>query len=319
MITLKKLAELANVSVSTVSRALNDGFDVSPETRNRVLQLARESGYFLEKKRVKTENRQKNHFQIAILCPEINSEFYSVVAAKLISALHKENCNCILYHSGFDPSLMSELFINCVDSSDIDAIIALGNIPSLPIPPSIPLISTNSEHPHASHIYYDIQNIFIAITNAAKEKGISKIAFVNEPLTKSKGELFKNHADSCGFCVEQFCADGRFDTAGQEAAEYFLNQKHLPELFICAYDEIACGLIDTLQNGGVKVPDDVKVIGWNDTFAAHYCFGGLTTVRYEIDKVISRICADLLQDRKDKTFSPKTYHVSSSFIRRNTF
>ena len=50
---LKKVAELAHMSVSTVSRALNDSFDVAPETREYILKIAEESGYFNQKKHIK--------------------------------------------------------------------------------------------------------------------------------------------------------------------------------------------------------------------------------------------------------------------------
>ena len=319
MITLKKLAELANVSVSTVSRALNDGFDIAPETRESIVRLARENGYFSEKKRIRTENRQKNHFQIAILCPEINSEFYSAFVAKLASAFRAKDCSCIIYHSAFDRTTMDELFAVCNDRSDIDAIISLGVIPHLPKTLSIPLITANNGDQSGSRLQYDTLGAYRDILAAAQTAGLTRLAFAGEPLTTGKGEELATHAMAAGFAIERFCAKGRFDAAGREAATYFAACETRPELIICAYDEIACGLIDGLKQTGLRVPEDIKVIGWNDISTARYCFGGLTSVHYDLDLVIPQLITDLLQDKKSGTVSNKSYLVPAKLIRRKTF
>lgn len=319
MITLKKLAELANVSVSTVSRALNDCFDIAPATRETILRLARENGYFLEKKRIRTENRQKTRFQIAILCPEINSEFYSALSAKLASAFQAENCNCMIYHSAFDPAVMEELFEACNDRLDIDAIISLGNISHLPESPSVPLVTSHTTGAKTSHLHYDTHGALQDIIAAVRDEGLTHLAFAGEPLAVSKGEAFASLAKAQGFTVEQFCAKGRFDIAGHEAAEYFAALPTRPALILCAYDEIACGLIEGLKEVGLRVPEDIRVIGWNDILTARYCFGGLTTVHYDLDRVVPQLIADLLRDKKNGTFSSKVYHVPAKLIRRRTF
>ena len=73
MSTLKKISEVAKCSISTVSRALNNCNDVSEETRENILRIANDLGYFQRKKQIKLENRKKNRFNIAILCPELES------------------------------------------------------------------------------------------------------------------------------------------------------------------------------------------------------------------------------------------------------
>ena len=88
---------------------------------------------------------------------------------------------------------------------------------------------------------------------------------------------------------------------------------------VCAYDEIAYGVIDTLLKSEIKVPEEVGVIGWNDIPSSKYCFGGLTTVSYENDLVVKNIVKDIIHAKKSGIIYPRHYLSPAKLVRRNTF
>lgn len=256
--TLKKIAEKANVSVSTASRALNNAYGISESTRNRVIETAEKYGYLAEKKRIKIENRRKDCPAFAIICPEIISSFYSRIAVFLIDFLRQNGCNCTIYNTAFSEENHRMLFKKCLDDPDTDAIISFGDFNGFSGAVNIPVtVLGNSEY--FSSMQAEIAGGIKTATEHLLSKGKKRIAFVGEQLTLSKQ---KDFLDICTALPavqnECFCSDKRFEEAGVSAAHYFLNRSELPDAVICAYDEIAYGLIDTFSKNGIGIPQDIS-------------------------------------------------------------
>ncbi len=126
MSTLKNIAKIANCSVSTVSRAINNCHDVSEQTRTRILEIAKEQGYFQAKKHIKAENRKKNRFNIAIITPEIESSFYSGTLVHITKEISRLNARYVIYDYSFNEAELKKLLDMCQDEMNIDAVICLG-------------------------------------------------------------------------------------------------------------------------------------------------------------------------------------------------
>ena len=265
--TLKDVAKHANVSVSTVSKAINGAHDVSEKTRLEILKIAEQLGYFSDKKRVTLENKDKSSFTVAVICPEIISMFYSEHVTLISKEVEAYGGNCIVYVYNFDEKLLSKMISSCDKDKNIHAIISLAGKVSTKNTPL--LVETTAE--------YKIETI-TSVDKAAeylKNLAHKDIGFAGEKLTLSKKEVFKK----CCPLNERFIftSDKRFEEAGEQAAEFYV-KNGLPTAVICVYDEIAFGLINRLEQLGVSVPGDVSVIGINNIKPARYCFGGVTTV-----------------------------------------
>ena len=122
MSTLKKISEVANCSLSTVSKALNNCNDISEKTREKILTIAKDMGYFQKKKKIKLENRKKNKFNIAILCPEIESNYYSKMIIDISYELSKYNSDTVIYNYSFDNKRLHELLDTC-HNADIGVVL----------------------------------------------------------------------------------------------------------------------------------------------------------------------------------------------------
>lgn len=310
---LKKVAELAHVSVSTVSRALNDSFDVAPETREYILKIAEESGYFNQKKHIKQGNRRKGRVRVAVLCPEIISPYYSTIAEKIISALRVRGANGIVYNYNFDSELQKELLALCINSPDCDAVICLGELDSVENCTETQIISFSTLS-GSGQLVSCIDSAVRQATEHLISLGRTHIAYAGERLTTSKGEYFKNCCAETDITPHSFFVSSlRFEEAGEAAAEYFIKYG-FPDGVVCAYDSIAIGLIATLNSRGISVPETVSVIGINDIPAAKYVFGGLTTVNVGCEKAIKALVSDIL----DNSTKSRRYIFEPRLIIRNT-
>lgn len=264
--TLKDVAKLANVSVSTASKAINGARDVSESTRLEILEIAEKAGYFSEKKRISLENKSKNNFTVAIICPEIISIHYSEHVTAITREVESLGGNCIVYVYNFEEAQLDRMVEICDNDKNIHAIVSLTGITTKNTPL---LVEIPAEYTIQTNTSVDKAIEYL------KSLGHTKIGFAGESHTASKMKTFNKACPTNTKYV--YVSNERFEKAGEQAAEYYV-KNGMPTAVICAYDEIAFGLIDRFEQLKVNVPDDISVVGINNIKPAKYCFGGVTTV-----------------------------------------
>ena len=310
-VTLKKVAELANVSVSTASKALKNSFDVSEETRRRVISAAEKCGYFGEKKRISAENRKSSELTIAAVCPEIISPHYSAIIESITAAANKLSYNVVVYSASFDEQRYLKTLASCFENTKIDAVINLSPFGKNIDFGKTPHIIFGKDHIFGSAISTDLEDCFRLVKSANPHW--KKVCFASEKLTSSKETAFSAVFEG----GEVIVGEGRFENAGKSVAEKLLRGP-LPDGVICAYDEIAFGLIDTLQRGGVSVPDSIEVVGINNIETSKWVFGGVSTLGFNHNEIFDRVLSDITSDIKLKSITKREYRITPSFIKRNT-
>ena len=316
MSTLKNIAKIANCSVSTVSRAINNCHDVSEQTRAHILEIAKEQGYFQAKKHIKAENRKKNHFNIAIICPEIESSYYSETMVHMSKEFSRLNARSIIYNYSFDNPELKKLLDMCQDEMNIDAVICLGTNNDKSFRSNIPVIFPAKKEGFSSAVF-DVSNGIRSFFKEAEKNNLKSICFIGEVLTKDREKVFVRVAkDFPSIHHYSYCSPFRFEKAGRDGGKVLLKGE-LPDAVICAYDEIALGLIEQLSKSGIKTPDNIRVIGINDIPTAKYCFGGLSTIAFDIEK-ISEPVMDLINGLKNNNYEVRQYNITSKYIKRNT-
>ena len=103
--TMKKLADLANVSKSTISKAFSGSPDISKKTRDHIFQIAKEHGCY--------DKYNKKPFDkkiIAVICPEINSEDYTSIVNLLMNFLDERNAMMLLSTSSFNETKEKDIY-----------------------------------------------------------------------------------------------------------------------------------------------------------------------------------------------------------------
>ncbi len=296
----RDIAAMANVSVSTVSKALSGSREISEELSAEIKKIALECGYFAEKSRRKREYSKNKDTRISVLVPEIVSVHYSSIVTSVKDYAEERGAMVSVYIFDFSKEKLEKIVRELMLSRDTDGIVMV-SASVLSFVPTVPVVSFGSLHMEACYdtVGYDCYEMMCTGLDYLMSLGHRDIGFVGESLTLSKQIDFLRAADAKGpsvDCRHVYNIDERFEKIGSEAARLMLSRSEHPTAVIAAYDEVAIALINTLQAGGVRVPEDISVLGINDIPSAAFSSVPLTTFRLFFSEQAA-LAIDLLYDK----------------------
>ena len=281
--THKKIAELAHVSTSTVSKALSGNPEISFELAERIKKIAIECGYFKEKRkrRIKTPGKQPI---IAVVCPEIISVFYSSIITKLKKEIEDRGGYIAVYIYDFDLDKMNRIIKTLTLKGDCDGIITFSP-PEVSASQNMPIVCLCSNHSDNfkpfDFVGVNYKKVIFDAVEYFKKLGHTKIGIATELFTTSNVEYFKEALNYNGIKIYDeyiYISHERFDKAGSDIAVQIQKSGNPPTAVLAAYDEIAMSLIHELSKNGVSVPDDISIMGIDDIPYASYANLPLTTI-----------------------------------------
>lgn len=276
--TLKDIANLAGVSVGTVSKAFSGSREVGEKTKNRIFEIARENGCF--------DRYNKNKFikkVVAVIVPEVNSDLYYRVLLELDKEITKQGGIMLTSISNFSEDKTAELFSYYSEYCKVDGVIIVGNVGKIKNPLLVPAVSlgTDIKVKNVDTICTDSKKSMEEAVTYLRNLGHTKIGFIGEKLTSGKLSVFKYAMAQAGIAVNpEFVkvTAKRFEEAGMSMAEEMISNGQLPTAVIAAYDYIAIGFIRGLKNHGYRVPEDVSVIGSDDIGVSKYLETSLSSI-----------------------------------------
>lgn len=297
--TYKKIAQIANVSISTVSKALSGSKDVSTEVTQDIIRIAGEMGYFEQKRKRKIEYTKSDSITIAIICPEINSLFYAGEITAIKSEIEAQGGLSAVYVYDFDDRKLNKILEQITVRHCADGIILFSQ--KCPIQDqSIPIVCFSSYQDIPYDTVFCDPNIYILdMVRYLKDLGHTDIAFVGESNTMAKYEAYKKAMHKLNIpCLPQntYIINERFEQIGYQAAMQIMQKGKLPTAIICAYDEIALAIIHSFSQCGIRVPEQVSIMGINDIPMSAYAQIPLTTVRIFQDEQ-GAIAVNMLYDK----------------------
>lgn len=308
--TMRELARLANVSVSTVSKAFGDADDVCPETKERIFRIAKEYGCF--GKYYKGKFSKKVY---AIVCPELISDFYIGFVERLKNVIEENGGIVTVSADNFNDKKQAELIEYFASYLHVDGIVVFGLKSKLKKGYDIPIVSIfSSKDPSVDSVQTDFDVAMHKAVELLAANGHQRVAFIGEKKTSAKADCFCN-ACRCfpSLSPSVYESTCRFEKAGQEAVEHLFAQDQSPTALVCAYDYIAIGAMKALKERGIPVPDRVSVIGADNIASAEYTEVPLTT----IDSMPDEIC-DAVWDLLLKKQHNKYYHAHRDIIFKAT-
>ncbi len=296
-LTISDIAKAAGVSKTAVSFVLNNKEGISQKTRQKVLDVIKETNYR------PTMNSKRLFFQksftIAVVFEETSSRFDNLFYLDIMSALLKR-CTAFNYSLVYSEYSCVDGIVTLPDNvlnKDVDGLVFLKDIPA-------PLITTlqNLDIPfviadaHAVHegLYTVNVDYRLAAYTAVKhliEQGHRRIGFVgNTNLPAFYSQVFSGYQqalEECGLQVNPaWCFDNIYNRETTEAfIAPLLGQKALPTAIFCMEDVLAIALIRYLQKSKVSVPDDISVIAIDDIILSNEIYPGLTTVAIDKDQL----------------------------------
>lgn len=317
--TLSKLAELAGVSVSTVSKAFSGCPDVGKETRERIFSIAKEQGCF--------EKYDKQRFEkkvIAVLCPELGSDLYSETVNCLMKHIEESRALMTLSVTGFNPKRENELYTYYSAYGKADGIIMIGlfgNRHGEALVPTV-VIDSNKDWKEVDKVYFSSETSIRDALSTLKNLGHTRIGFASEQLTLSKQKLFQSAARKLAISIDDSnikISTKRFEAAGEECVRLWLDEGTLPTAIVAAYDYIAIGVIKALTNRGYRVPEDVSVIGMDDIAQSPFLETSLSSIHYPKEE-ICREAVSLIMKKIDNQYyrARQTTVIPTEFIPRDS-
>lgn len=314
--TLSKLAQLANVAVSTASKAFSMSDDINEQTREEIFRVARENGCFK-----KFFNAKYPKFVIALICPEVDSRHYSELCRYLQQRLQTRGCEICISSTEFSAVVTADMIEYYEKYSSVDAIILI-DPPATVLPPhETPIISLGSRAHNADvTLCLDYMTALKSALTDFKAAGISHIGFIGEPHTVTKLSAFKSAVSEIyGFTEEKYISvsDLRFEKGGCAAARALYSRGALPEAIICAYDDMALGAMRFFHDNGISVPDDIKVIGMDNILHSEYFVPSLSTIDY-MNEEIAKTATESVFELLDGKTPAEIHNFSARLITRES-
>ena len=288
-ITLKMVAERAEVSVNTASRAINNKPDINLETKKRVLQIAKELGYIRNAAAVAL--RTKKTGTIGVVIADNRNPFYAEVLNGMEEAAREKNYHIILANTQRDYKKEEEA-INLLLAKRVDGLLITpvqdkdDDIKNL-ITANIPFVVVGRDFKNieVDAIYNDeVKGGFLA-TEYLIKKGHKRIALINGFLYKSpaKGRLegYKKALNKYRISLdESLISVGDINIEdGHERTKQML-EKDLNFTAIFVYnDMMAFGAMQAIKEKGLRIPEDIGLVGYDDIPFSSLISPALTTIR----------------------------------------
>jgi LacI family transcriptional regulator len=305
-VTIRDVARMAEVSVATVSRALNESSTVSVETRNHVLRIAGELDFVPHAGARSLSLRRTD--TIGVLLPDLHGEYFSELIRGLDLGARGNGQHLLLsaLHGDIGEAIAAlRTMRSRVDGLVVMSPFAQSELLAEAVNGAIPLVRLNSRDSSRSASCFAIDNYLGAFEIAQHliAWGHSRIAFVAGPAdnldARDRLRGFKDAHARAGQAAGPVLAGDFREESGFAAAARLL-EAGLPDAIFAANDAMAIGCLQALKYAGVAVPAEVALAGFDDIPMARLVDPPLTTARVpiaEIGRLAVECCVELVRGR----------------------
>ena len=300
-VTIRDVARQAGVSISTVSRVLNDTCAVNEEKRRLVIDAAETLGYTPNPAARSLLSKQTGG--LGVLLPFMSGEFFSELLNGLDEAAQENDLFLLVSTSHRRPAEFQKA-MQALDKR-VDGLMVMapeldasGTASILKTETPVVLINTYAEGVTADVFNFDNFEGARALTRHLLDVGHRRIALIQGPLhsgdARQRADGYRAAMAEAG--AEPLAVAGGYTReAGAEAAQALAGLDPLPTAVIAANDYCAMGVISALRDLGISIPDEIAVAGFDGLASAQYTFPPLTTVRVPIAEIGARAVYRLVE------------------------
>ena len=301
-VTIKDIAARAGVSVATVSRVINRSEQVTEETKQRVRKVIEEFDY--RPNAIARSLYTKKSNVIGCILPDITNRYFAKIYLAIEQIAYKYGYTMFLCNS-MNQSKLESVYLKKLVEQQVDSIIFMGGCVNDCVPKAdvveelkaaaamcpvvvingeidddrIYTVSTDEETAVDRMVHYLVQKGYRRIAMVGGAKGIT--------VTEFKMTAFQKACLKYGLAEDDFfTCYGEFHFQGGEAIFQELRQSgRLPEALIAINDEVAAGILLACVKAGVKVPEELSVMGYDNTDLAECTYPKLTTYSHPYAKL----------------------------------
>ncbi len=325
-VTMKDVAERAGVSTTTVSHVVNKTRRVSPETRKRVRQAVREMRFYKDALAGRLGSGQ-SHFY-GLIVSDITNPFFPDLINGFESAALQGRFETLLCNTSYD-SRRTAAGVKMMIGNKVRGVAVMtsefadhltqdftaNHIAVVSLDLGTPgLYTANIRVDYARGIRQAIDHLY--------GLGHRDIAFISGPQklrsAKIRSEGFASALQSYGLNPERTLESDHRVEGGMLAAHALLGQGKAPTAILCSNDLTAIGAMRALCEAGLRIPDDVSVVGFDDIYFAGITAPPLTTISVPRDRV-GRLAFGALQSiQRSKGNQGREYLVETELVVRKS-
>jgi LacI family transcriptional regulator len=324
-ITIFDVAEAAGVSVSTVSRVLNDKDDVASDTQARVLAVIEELGYTSNLAARSMRSRKKN--LIGLVVPDIGFPYAIEIMKGINRAIAESTFDLLVYTTGdvkkSGAASHEQHYVSLLNNSLTDGLVIVASA-AADFVSDAPIVSVDPHWDNPNYPYIQATNYQGAIDAMEYLIGLGhrRIGFITgRPEIESGQRRLKAYYDTLSQAGieadETLVGQGDFTTeTGYSCTLELLKLENPPTAIFAANDQSAIGVFQAADELGVRIPEDCSVIGFDNISEAKYL--GLTTIDQSLEDMGYIAIQMLIKLVNDELLEDHTYKMPTKLIKRSS-
>jgi LacI family transcriptional regulator len=317
-VTIYDIAKALNLSPSTVSRALKDHPHIRKETKKKIIATAAEMGYRHNK--FASSLRQKHTNTIGVVVPRLNSHFMASALAGIEKVTSENGYGLIISQSQEswrkEISCVSTLFNSRVDGLLVSLAFETKNLDHFNIlfEKDIPVIFFDrvADCHGCINVVIDNYKAGYEATSHLLQQGCKRIVHLGGNMLRNvyserfrgfKQALYENNVE---FDQSLLFITDMSEQAGIEVADKLLKLRPRPDGIFTANDTTAVSVIVELEKAGIKIPEEIAVVGFNNEPISQVVKPNLTTVDYparEMGEIAASSLISLLKNTQQASLS----------------
>lgn len=330
--TITQIAKKANVSIATVSRALNNDIRVTENTRKKILQISNELNY---KPNMLARNfAKKTSNIIGLILPDISDQFFSELIKGVDKVTFQHNYYTMVISSHrylqLEEALNSTLRNGLLGGMILLVAKISKELKSILKQTKIPFVLVSGGANSAEYDVVSVDNYkgaFNMTNYLIRQCGYKKIAHISGPNenedAKMRIKAFLDANTENGIKVnKKFIVEGNFTReSGVQMGMQLMSLKNRPDVIFAANDMMALGCYDAAAKKGLTIPDDIAIAGFDDIFVSQYLNPPLTTVSAKIEdegKHAAELLIEKIQNSSSNKTSAQKVKINTELVIRNS-
>ncbi|MGN8841555.1 LacI family DNA-binding transcriptional regulator [Niallia sp. HCP3S3_B10] len=325
-ITIKDIANAAKVSTATVSRVLNGAGGYNEETKIKILQIAKELGY--RRNEMARSLVKKSSNLIGIIMPSVSTIFYADIVNGMEKVAQAHGFSVILSHAGEKGNRLIDC-LKMLEERKVDGLVIVSiplkeeqiqAIESLSIP--YVLLSTDTKNKRIPFIKVDDYEASYAATKYLIDYGHQKIGLAGVDFSDRVAGIARMEGYKRALCDHEISFSANYIkagdysfSAGKEALYAFHAEKTDITAVFCVSDEVALGIISAAFELGIQIPNDLSVMGYDNTRVAEMAVPPLTTIEQPFQAMGEKGCLKIIEAIQQK-ITVKTEMLPFAIVER---
>jgi len=331
-LTIRDIAKMANVSHTTVSRVLNKDSRVREETKKKIVKLIDKYDFKPDPRARVLAMKVRKSRLIGLLLPDIRNPFYAEMARGIEDKANEDGYNVIFCSTDGKPE-RSEAYVNLMMRTGVDGLIfatarhhdsLIERLLKEKFP--IVLVSRKLKGESFNYVVFDNFKGAYDITKHLIELNYKKIGIIIGPSNISTAyDRLKGYQkalkDNDIPVRQDYIVHGPFEKQlGYEGAKKLLQMKDRPEAIFGGSDYIAMGVIDAVEELGMHIPNDVALVGFDDTEFSSNKKINLTTVsqgEYRMGQLGVQILIEVIDKPESSPYTHKVILEPQIIVRES--